>query len=238
MSPGPLALLAPSAGGDTARTEGALEVSPECVLLHAGSDVTLLLWPSDRTRWDGITRSITLTNRDGSDVTVRDGTAMVVGGSGDSLAEMGLTAEAWLARMPWVVRPHPSCRVEAYWVADDVRLSLPPASPAAISLRVAPADLGCDAMGVPYRSVTFMIDPKAREQVIARADDGRSLRTFWSAGFAGGSAEDPVIRDPAGAIVVRDGDVLDIPLDSWPRLAGYFVCPSTSALYVLLEDPR
>ena len=43
--------------------------------------------------------------------------------------------------------------------------------------------------------------------------------------------EEPPVPD-------RDsGDVLDIPDVEWPRLAGYFVCPSTDALYILAEDP-
>ena len=112
-----------------------------------------------------------------------------------------------------------------------------PASPVAqIQLHQAPAGLGCDAMGVPYREVTFRIDPTAAEQVSAVTDTGLTLRTFWSAGFRGGS-EDKVVRDPSGAIVAADGEVLAIPQDAWPRLHGYFVCPSPEALYVLIADP-
>jgi len=114
-----------------------------------------------------------------------------------------------------------------------------PASPGAaqIQLRQAPADLGCDAMGVAYREVTFRIDPTAVEQVTAVTNTGASLRTFWSAGFRGGSADEKVVRDPSGAIVAADGEVLGIPQDAWPRLHGYFVCPSPEALYVLIQDP-
>ena len=108
---------------------------------------------------------------------------------------------------------------------------------AGLQLRVAPADLGCDAMGVPYRSATFKVDPFAADPVTAVTDQGASLRTFWSAGFEGGPATDPVVRDPAGQIVAADGDVLTIPEGEWPRLKGYFVCPSADALYVLLADP-
>jgi hypothetical protein len=105
-------------------------------------------------------------------------------------------------------------------------------------LRVAPANLGCDAQVPPYGSVTFKIEVTAPEQVVALADNGASLSTSWSAGFVGGSSDDLVVRDPAGSVVVRDGEVLIIPDRAWPRLAGYFVCPSSTALCVLLVDPQ
>ena len=50
------------------------------------------------------------------------------------------------------------------------------ASGAAIQLNQAPADLGCDTIGVDYREVTFRIDPAEAEQVAALADTGQLLR--------------------------------------------------------------
>jgi hypothetical protein len=111
------------------------------------------------------------------------------------------------------------------------------ASSGTIALRPAPPNLGCDTIGIPYTSVTFHIDAAAADPVTATTDQGISLRTFWSAGFVGGAADDPVVRDPGGQVVAADGDVLDIPQGAYPRLKGYFVCPSTDALYVLLQDP-
>jgi len=106
-----------------------------------------------------------------------------------------------------------------------------------IVLRAAPPDLGCDAVGVPYEQVRFRIDATAEEQVLAVADTGAVLRTFWSLGFLAGSSAEPAVRDPAGQLVVADGDVLVIPDRAWPRLHGHFVCPSIDALYVFLRDP-
>jgi hypothetical protein len=112
------------------------------------------------------------------------------------------------------------------------------ASGTALVLREAPANLGCDAIRPPYDSVTFHIDPSADEQVYATADTGRALLAYWSAGFVPGSVEDPVVRDPGGQILARDGDVMFIPPAAWPRLHGYFVCPSANAVYVLITDPE
>jgi hypothetical protein len=117
-----------------------------------------------------------------------------------------------------------------------------PSSPAvasggSIQLNQAPADLGCDTIGVDYREVTFQIDPAASDQVTALADTDAVLRTFWSAGFSGGPPGENVVFDPAGAVVATDGETLAIPAGAFPRLHGYFVCPSPDALYILAEDP-
>lgn len=103
-----------------------------------------------------------------------------------------------------------------------------------VELRRAPAGMACDAIGVPYRSVTFRLDPAATEPVVAVTDGGAILRTFWSEGFA---ARDGRIVDAAGVVVIADGDTLAIPAAAWPRLGGYFVCPGPDALHVLIEDP-
>jgi hypothetical protein len=105
-----------------------------------------------------------------------------------------------------------------------------------LELRQAPADLGCDTIGVEYRNVTFQIDPGAEEPVTAQTDTGKSLQTFWSAGFEGSAAE-RVVKDPTGQVVATNGETLVIPEGAFPRLHGYFVCPSPNALYILIQDP-
>ena len=116
--------------------------------------------------------------------------------------------------------------------------SAPAASGAQIQLQPAPDNLGCDTIGVDYQQVTFHIDPAAAEQVTAQADTGAVLHTFWAVGFVGGSAAEKVVRDPAGAVVAADGEVLAIPQGASPRLHSYFVCLSPDAIYVLLADPQ
>lgn len=121
--------------------------------------------------------------------------------------------------------------------------SSPPPSPTPVgsaggelALRRTPANLGCDAIGVTYRSLTFHIDPDAAEPVSAVTNLGAGLLVYWSPGFVG-DASLRVVRDAAGAVVAADGDVLPIPDGQWPRLHGYFVCPSPTAIYVLERDP-
>ena len=112
-----------------------------------------------------------------------------------------------------------------------------PSTGGSISLRRAPANLGCDAMAPPYHATTIHIDPKTAEPVWAIADDGHRLGVLWSAGFRGVAGADPRILGPKGEVVARDGERIVIPGAAWPRLHGYFVCPSTDDLYVLETDP-
>lgn len=121
---------------------------------------------------------------------------------------------------------------------------VPGGSSGAIVLRQAPAEgyPPCDSIGVdnPAHSVTFRIDPDAAEQVTALTDTGVTFVTYWSPGFQSGTPTERVIRDPAGQVVVTDGDVLALPEGSHPRLHGYLVllCNGSNTLYVFLTDPE
>ncbi len=113
----------------------------------------------------------------------------------------------------------------------------PPSGTTTIVLNEAPANLGCDTIGIDYKSMTFRIDPAAAEQVSAVTDTGVALSTYWSTGFMPGTDAERLVRDPNGKVVVSDGDVLQVPPAAYPRLAGYFVCLGPDKLYVLLADP-
>ena len=106
-----------------------------------------------------------------------------------------------------------------------------------IVLNQAPPNMGCDTIGIDYKSMTFDIDPDAMEQVAAETDTGVILKTYWSAGFQPGTDAEQVVRDPTGAVVVSSGVVLQVPPAGFPRLHGYFVCLAPDKLYVLLKDP-
>jgi len=117
---GPLAVIPPQDGSDSARTEGRLRVSDDCVLLESPSGLTLLVWHADRTRWtpEG---SIGFANTDGVIATVRDGSEVVLGGSGDGESEGGRTAEAWMLGIDWVAPPGASCEFDQWWFVGDLR---------------------------------------------------------------------------------------------------------------------
>ncbi len=117
---GPLAVIPPPDGADSARTEGTLRITEACVTLERGSEVTLLFWPADRTAWGEGTRTVTFENFDGSTVAVGDGDAVVLGGSGDSAAESGTSGEDRVASMEWVAPPASSCPLGAWWFVGAV----------------------------------------------------------------------------------------------------------------------
>ena len=89
-----------------------------------------------------------------------------------------------------------------------------PASGAEIALQPAPANMGCDTIGVDYREVTFQIDPAAAEQVTALASTGSVLDTFWGTGFRGGPAADKTVLippAPSSRRTVRNWRSLQVP---------------------------
>lgn len=106
----------------------------------------------------------------------------------------------------------------------------PAPTAASIHLRFR-GDWACPAAALPL-PLTFQIDAAADEDVVAVATDGRRYHVWWSAGFVGGTATDPVVRDPAGQVVARDGEVLRVP-----TLQGYPVCATGESIYVLAVPP-
>jgi hypothetical protein len=100
--------------------------------------------------------------------------------------------------------------------------------PAHLTIRTAPDPHACPgaALAVPMR---FRIDPLAQEQVVGIGPDGRRFLVWWAPGFVAGDVTDPVVRDPNGMVVARDGEILEGPL-----LHGYTVCGTGDSIYVLL----
>jgi hypothetical protein len=119
--------------------------------------------------------------------------------------------------------------------ATPTAVATPSARP--LALRQAPENLGCDTIGIDYRRMTFRLDPDAAEPVSAVTDTNVQLRTHWSAGFKQAPDGQRAIVDPAGKVVVTDGQTLDVPQTGYPRLAGYFVCLGPTEIYVLLQEP-
>jgi hypothetical protein len=118
---GPLAVIPPQDGSDTARTEGTVRITESCVVLETTRGLVLLVWPAARTAWNAESRTVTFRNEDGSTVSVGEGARLVAGGGGDSNEESGTTTEAWLASTRWVARPAASCPLESRWTVGELR---------------------------------------------------------------------------------------------------------------------
>ena len=98
--------------------------------------------------------------------------------------------------------------------------------------------VGCDAIGVDYKSATIKIDAASDPHVWAETDTGKKFAVKWTDGFTATGGTPPVINGRKGEEVARDGTKIDVPADANPRLAGYFVCLGTDTLYVLETDPQ
>lgn len=117
--------------------------------------------------------------------------------------------------------------------------SAPAGSGAALVLQRAPANLGCDAIGIEYDIATIHIDPNAATDVWAETGTGHRLAMYWSDGFSANDGEPPVIRDPEGREIARDGTVIDIKhWQSYGPWNRYFLCPGPDTLHVLETAPQ
>lgn len=112
--------------GDFARMPGVLRLTDRCAMLEtATGDLVLLAWPVDETVWRPDTRTVVYLRRSGDAVEVRDGDALVLGGSGPVFSgpeSEGLTLEAWIGRLDWVAAPHEDCAAGRSWSIGDVIL--------------------------------------------------------------------------------------------------------------------
>ena len=113
--------------------------------------------------------------------------------------------------------------------------SSPPPGAAVLVLDRTLDDTGCDTIGINYTSVAFHIDPTASPQIWAEADTGAMLTVKWDSTFQAGTGAEPTVVDGSGAVVVQDGDILDVPEGAYPELKGHFVCTGEHGLTIFDE---
>lgn len=113
--------------------------------------------------------------------------------------------------------------------------STPTAAPGELVLERAPDDTACDTIGVDYTSVTFHIDPSANPQIWADADTGTTLTVRWDSSFEAGTGT--TVVDDSGAVVLENGDTLEMPEGAYPELEGHFVCTGPTGLIILDQAP-
>jgi hypothetical protein len=109
-----------------------------------------------------------------------------------------------------------------------------PAPALAVRLRYMPDPPFCLLAGIPP-GIVLRINPAADEQIVAIDVRGREYHVWWQRGFRSGLAGDPVVLDPGGGVVARDGDPLTYPAVGSPNLHGYEICAGNESVYVLLE---
>jgi hypothetical protein len=81
--------------------------------------------------------------------------------------------------------------------------------------------------------VTFRIEPGEADPVQVVAADGMTFHVQWPPGFVAGTTDDPVVRDPTGHVVARDGQRLVVPAKGFPRLpGGWPVCFGGGSIWV------
>jgi hypothetical protein len=192
---GPLAVVPPQDGADTARTEGTLHITDDCAFLDTAGGPVVLVWPADRTAWNAEAQTITFTNFDGSTVSVGDGASVVLGGSGDGATESGTTVEAWLARTPWVARPAPSCPLDSWWSVGALETTASSAAMATIDRYVAALVNG------DYPTAWAMLAPESR--------------AGWGSVAAFAAERAPYFRSVAGRYTVAEAPPATAPLSFW-----------------------
>ncbi|MCI0582973.1 MAG: hypothetical protein L0227_08780 [Chloroflexi bacterium] len=111
----------------------------------------------------------------------------------------------------------------------------PTAAPGELVLDRAPDITACDTIGVDYTSLTFRIDPTASPQIWADADTGPDLTVRWDSTFNAGTGA--TVVDKSGAVVLEDGDTLEVPGGAFPELKGHFVCTGPTGLIILDQAP-
>lgn len=119
---GPMAAAPASLAIMEARAFGSLEITDRCVyLVRPSGDRMLLVWPADRSRWDGASQTITLTNLSGEVSTFNDGDLASIGGGVASAAQVEAPTGMVLKQNEWVAAPASSCDLAVLWAVGEGR---------------------------------------------------------------------------------------------------------------------
>jgi hypothetical protein len=107
---GPLAVARGDASGQEAGLEGTLRIDDKCVTVETGGERLLVVWPSDSTKWDADAETITYeATDDGSEVLLRSGDEVRIGGGGWAAGEDEGDPAEWAGTTEWVNEPAEEC---------------------------------------------------------------------------------------------------------------------------------
>lgn len=113
---GPLALVEPQIGTSDALTSGELEITDDCVrIVFPDGTRSLVIWLRGSVAWGGADRSIAVSNPDGSELTLRSGDDVAIGGAGGPAATLDSAGS-------WVRRPAETCEAPEWFLAVDARI--------------------------------------------------------------------------------------------------------------------
>lgn len=112
---GPLAVVPGSEAGDGAMIRGSIQIDDGCALLDEQGEDVLLVWPADRTAWNGDEQTVTFVRNNGQAASLQDGDQVSFGGGGSSRGEDGLAADEFMAGIDWVAEPASNCLMDTRW---------------------------------------------------------------------------------------------------------------------------
>ncbi len=113
---GPLAVQAPQEGTMDARGRGTLRIGEQCVFLQAPAGNSLVVWPADRTTWDGDNAAVVFDAADAGTVRLADGDRVASTGGFD---QGGTPSEEWVP-VDWVSPLAPACETDVRWILGGI----------------------------------------------------------------------------------------------------------------------
>lgn len=114
---GPLAVQAPQEGTMDALARGTLRIGEQCVFLQTPAGKSLVVWPADRTTWDGDSAVVVFEDADAGTVRLADGDRAASTGGFD---QGGTPSEEWLP-VDWVSPPAQTCETNVRWILGGIR---------------------------------------------------------------------------------------------------------------------
>ena len=118
---GPLAVAQGGASGDEGLLEGTLQIGDTCVTVETAGEQVVVIWPSDSTTWNATANTVTYGATDsGSDVVLRSGDEVQVGGGGWSANESEGDPAEWAGSTEWVNEPADACLTEVRFFLGEL----------------------------------------------------------------------------------------------------------------------
>ena len=101
---------------------GILRIEEECVTIEGPGGRVLVVWPSDSTQWDAAAETITYgATDDGSEVVLRSGDELNIGGGGWAAGEDEGDPAEWAGSTVWVNEPADECLTDVRFFLGELQ---------------------------------------------------------------------------------------------------------------------